>query len=200
MHVDSPYSREDLLHNYGRPCDNLTCLLLTATWLQQSQSILFGAGNPAIHKYRHDLLQDSAGQCQHMLSCEAHEHGFCEETQSQDTNIPALPNLMRKTTTNCKEVQILLPGTSDGNEMLSSRPRRNMTLQFEVHMVIFQVWFAVLHGALGVQLGPFSPHTETGNSNSIISRSSLATTTLCVYQGNMGKMSVCKRSRWWLFD
>ena len=49
-----------------------------------------------------------------------------------------------KSTTNCNEVQILLPDTSDGHEMLSSRLRRNMTLQ--KHMVIFRrVVFAMYY-------------------------------------------------------
>ena len=38
--VATPYSREDPLNECSRPCDNLSCLLFTALWLQQSQSIL----------------------------------------------------------------------------------------------------------------------------------------------------------------
>ena len=38
--VATPYSKKDPLNECSRPCDNLSCLLFTALWLQQSQSIL----------------------------------------------------------------------------------------------------------------------------------------------------------------
>ena len=47
VHVATPYSREDPLFECSRPCDNLSCLLFTALWLQQSQSILVQEIQPA---------------------------------------------------------------------------------------------------------------------------------------------------------
>ena len=47
MHVGTPCSREDPLSECSRPCDNLSCLLFTALWLQQSQSLLVQEIQPA---------------------------------------------------------------------------------------------------------------------------------------------------------
>ena len=47
VHVATPHSREDPLSECSRPCDNLSCLCLTALWLQQSHSILVRENQPA---------------------------------------------------------------------------------------------------------------------------------------------------------
>ena len=47
VHVATPYSRENPLSEYSRPCDNLSCLCFTALWLQQSQSMLVQEIQPA---------------------------------------------------------------------------------------------------------------------------------------------------------
>ena len=40
LHDSACCSREDSLDEYGRPCDNLSCLLFSALWLRCNQSLL----------------------------------------------------------------------------------------------------------------------------------------------------------------
>ena len=152
MHVATHYSREDPLYECSRPCDNLSCLIFTALWLQQSQSILVQENQPTKDV---DLTCLKTFPIRTTTCLQA---GPCpwigQWIQLQDLFCPALPPALRIPLTNNNEALFQLPLTPVGDGMFFDQLKYSMVLQDGLHVAtsLMEVCDVLLR-ILGVSLG-----------------------------------------------
>ena len=195
MHDATSCSREDSLFERVGPCDTLSCLFLSALWLQRSQSILVQETQPAkdidLTCFRTFLIKATTCLQVGSMSLDWPVDPIARFDQSRPSSSPEDPIVEQQR----------------GAFPASTRSRwRQDALQPPQVLQGIAGWDACGHFLDGglrcvtwntrVSLDRFFPSRRTENSNSNISRSYLTTTTSYVSRRCIEGTSI---SRLWLF-
>ena len=197
--VVTPYSMEDPLYECSRPCDNLSCLLFTALWLQLSQSVLVQENQPAkdIDLTCFETFPIKATLCLQVgtMSRDWPVDPIAKFDQSSPSSSPEDPNdehqeggLPTSTRSRWKQNALQPPQVQHGT---AGRDTRGHFPDGGLRCIKWNTRGPV---------GSVFPHRKTGSSNSNISGSSLTTTTSHVSRRDTGRMCFFRLFRCWLRD
>ena len=199
LRVMKARSEEDHLNECIRPCDNAADFFFTAIWLQRSRSKLIQDIQPArnLDMTCHNALISEVTTCSKM------EHLFLEWPMDLIAGSSlSRPCSLRGTSMTCIDPALVLwLHTPVGDGTLFTHLKYSMVLQVRLRMVVsLSAAYVVLPGTREDLLDQSFPRKETGNVNTITSRSSWAPIISCVSKKFMGKTNSSRPFRFWRPD